>query len=218
MFVGHLGLALGVKKAEPRLPLSVLVAASYGLDLLWPLFLLTGLETVRIEPGNTRFTGLAFDSYPWSHSLFMAVIWASAAGCLTAWKTATLRPAIFLGAVVVSHWVLDFVTHRPDLPLWPDGPEVGLGLWQSVAGTLLIEGAFFAAAVAVYSRFAAPRDAIGRRALAALVVFCAAIWAAQPWSPPPPGPTAVALVGLALWILPVWAGWIERHRGTGRVS
>ncbi len=75
MFVGHFAVALGAKRAAPRIPLGLLVAAAIALDLIWPLLLLAGVETVRIDPGNTAFTPLAFDHYPWSHSLVMALVW-----------------------------------------------------------------------------------------------------------------------------------------------
>ena len=80
MFVGHLAVALGAKRAAPRVPLAVLVAAAFALDLLWPLMLLAGIESVRIDPGNTAFTPLAFDHYPWSHSLATVLGGASWAG------------------------------------------------------------------------------------------------------------------------------------------
>ena len=123
MFVGHLAVALGAKKAEPRVPLWGLVAASYGIDLLWPLLLLAGLETVRVDPGNTAFTPLAFESYPWSHSLVMTALWGFLAGTLTFKVLKQMRIAWIVAAVVVSHWLLDFLTHMPDLPLWPGGPQ-----------------------------------------------------------------------------------------------
>jgi hypothetical protein len=59
--------ALGARAAEPRVPLGVAVAAAFALDLAWPVLLLVGLETVRVQPGDTAFTSLAFESYPWSH-------------------------------------------------------------------------------------------------------------------------------------------------------
>ena len=212
MFVGHLAVSLGAKAVEPKAPLSVLVAASLGLDLLWPGFLLAGIETVAVAPGNTAFTPLVFESYPWSHSLLMAVVWGSVAWALTRWVTKSRRVSFLVGAVVVSHWALDFVTHRPDLPLWPSGPKLGLGLWSSVAATILVEGGLFLAAIWVYLRRLKPRDAVGRWAFWGLVMFTGAIWITQPWSPPPPGPHAVAAVGLAMWVFPLWASWIDRHR------
>jgi membrane-bound metal-dependent hydrolase YbcI (DUF457 family) len=212
MFVGHLAVALGAKGAAPRVPLSALVAATYGLDLLWPVFLLTGVERVRVDPGNTAFTPLAFDHYPWTHSLAMAVVWGVVAGIISSSWLRDRLAGVVIGATVVSHWLLDFVTHRPDLPLWPGGAKWGLGLWQSIPGTLIVEGALFVAAIAFYGRVWKSRDGVGRWAFWGLVTFTGAIWISGPWSPPPPGASSIAAAGLALWILPVWAGWIERHR------
>jgi membrane-bound metal-dependent hydrolase YbcI (DUF457 family) len=212
LFVGHLAVALGAKKVEPRAPLGGLVAASFGLDLIWPVLLFAGIEVVRIAPGDTAFTPLAFESYPWSHSLGMVLLWAVLAGLLARIISRSGRVALVVGAVVVSHWVLDFITHRPDLPLWPGGPKVGLGLWNSVPASMIFEGGLLAAAIALYVRSAKPRDAIGRWAFWALIALTVGIWASQPWSTPPPSAMAVASVSLLMWIFPLWAYWIERHR------
>ena len=171
MFVGHLAVALAARRAERRAPLGALVGAAFALDLVWPLFLLAGIETVRIDPGNTAFTPLAFASYPWSHSLSMAVVWSVVAGRVAAAILKRARAGLFIGLAVLSHWLLDFVTHRPDLPLWPGGPLVGLGLWNSLPLTLVVEGVLFAAAVALYLRATRPRDAVGRWALWGLVLL-----------------------------------------------
>ena len=211
MFVGLLAVALAVKKIEPQVPLWTLVTASFGVDLLWPLLLLAGIEVVRVEPGNTAFTLLAFESYPWSHSLAMVLLWGVLAGVVAASALKRRRSGWIVAAVVVSHWVLDFITHRPDLPLWPGGLQVGLGLWNSIPGTMIVEGGMFAAAIAFYARWARPADQMGRWAFWALVALTGVIWASQPWSPPPPSSTAVATVALSMWIFPPWAGWIERH-------
>jgi len=159
MFVGHLAVALAAKRVEPRAPLGTLVAAAFALDLIWPMLLLAGIEMVRIDPGNTAFTPLAFDYYPWSHSLSMAIVWAVAAGRVAAAVLKQARPGLIIGLTVVSHWVLDFFMHRPDLPLWPGGPKAGLGLWNSIPLTLLVEGALFAAGVAFYLRATRAREA-----------------------------------------------------------
>jgi hypothetical protein len=212
MFAGHLAVALGAKNVEPKAPLGGLVAASFGLDLIWPLLLLAGVEIVRIAPGNTAFTPLAFESYPWSHSLVMVLLWGVIAALLAYIFLRSGRIALVIGALVISHWVLDFIVHRPDLPLWPNGPTVGLGLWNSVPTTLIFEGGLFVAAIVLYTRTTKPRDAVGRWALWALVALTFGIWASQPWSAPPPSATAVAGVSLLMWIFPFWACWIERHR------
>jgi membrane-bound metal-dependent hydrolase YbcI (DUF457 family) len=217
MFAGHLAVALGAKRAAPRVPLGMLVGASFGLDLLWPLLLLAGIEHVRIDPGNTAMTPLAFDHYPWSHSLAMALVWGIVLGIVVFVRRRTASTGVLVGAVVVSHWLLDFVVHRPDLPLWPGGPEVGLGLWHSVPGTLLVEGALLVAGIELYRRAFPPRSGTGRWAFWGLVGLIGVIWVSSPWSPPPPNDTAVAIVGLAMWLFPAWAAWIERHRHTRAV-
>jgi hypothetical protein len=217
MFVGHLAVALGSKQAAPRVSLAALVAAAFGLDLLWPLFLLAGLEAVRIDPGNTQFTPLDFTSYPWSHSLVTSAGWALLAGLATRAITRSGRAGLVIGALVISHWVLDWITHRPDLPIWPGGPVAGLGLWNSIGATIAIEGLLLAAGVVLYTRAAPARDTVGRWAFVALIVVLAGIWLSGPFSPPPPSVTAIAVAGLIMAaVLPLWAAWIERHRATWR--
>lgn len=119
---------------------------------------------------------------------------------------------MWIGIGVVSHWVLDFVTHRPDMPLWPGGPRVGLGLWNSVPATIAVEAVMFAAALWIYVRTTRPRDGVGRRAFVAFVVLVLVIYAANAMGPAPPSARAVAWVTLSLWLLPLWAAWFDRHR------
>ena len=213
MFIGHAAVGFASKAVAPRASLGVLIAAPFLLDLLWPVFLLTGLESARIEPGNTAFTPLAFDSYPWSHSLLMSALWGALFGMIV---FAFLRSAL-AGAVValgvVSHWICDAIVHRPDLPLMPGGVIfVGMGLWNSRAATLAVELPLFALGLWLYVRTTSPKDAVGRWALAALVVFFLAAYAGAAFGPPPPSITAVAWIGLAGVILVPWAVWIDRHR------
>jgi len=216
MFVGHLAVALTAKRAEPRLSLGTWVAAAFGLDLLWPIFLLIGIEHVRIDPGNTAFTPLAFDDYPWSHSLLMASVWGAIAALFIYPRVRARAGALLVGAAVVSHWVLDWITHRPDLPLWPGGAKVGLGLWNSIPATLVIEGALIAAGIAFYTRRFPARDRVGRWGFWMFIAVMTAIWASGPWSPPPPNVRAIAIVGLLMPLFVVWAHWIDRHRAPGR--
>lgn len=212
MFVGHLAFALGAKKVDHDVPLGAAVAAAFGLDLIWPVLLLLGLETVRVNPGDTAFTNLAFDAYPWSHSLLTVAVWSglvwfTGRRVLGSWRSGTV-----LGGLVLSHWVLDLVTHRPDLPLWPGGPLMGLGLWNSIPGTILVEASLLAGGLWIYLRATASKDRTGTGALWALVVLTGALWVSQPWAPVPGSATAVAAGALILWLLLPWAAWIERHR------
>jgi membrane-bound metal-dependent hydrolase YbcI (DUF457 family) len=212
VFVGHLAVALGAKRASPRTPLAALIGAAFALDLIWPILLLAGIERVRIDPGNTAFTPLAFDYYPWSHSLSMAIVWGVTVGRVSVVMLKRAAAGLVIGLVVVSHWLLDYVTHISDLPLWPGGPEVGLGLWNSIPGTLVVEGALLIAALAVYVRGTRPRRPSGKWALWSLVVLTTAIWISGPWSPPPPSERAIAWVALAMWLFPPWGTWIDRSR------
>jgi hypothetical protein len=160
-----------------------------------------------VEPSHTAFTPLAFDAYPWSHSLLMACVW----GALLA--LVARRHRLLVGALVVSHWVLDWITHRPDLPLWPGrSPLLGLGLWHSVPATLLVEGLLFGAAIYLYVRATRAKSWIGSFTLWSFLLFQAAIWVSGPFSPPPPSARAIAWVGLAGLLFVPWAAWIDRHR------
>lgn len=213
MFVGHTAVALAAKARAPRVSLGWLVAAAFTLDLLWPVFLVLGIEHVSIVPGATAFNPLVFDSYPWSHSLLMACVWGLCQAGMARWLGMSNAVAVLIGAVVVSHWILDGVSHVPDLPLWPgQSPLLGLGLWNSVFGTLLVEGGIFLAGIAIYVRNTRPVDRIGSIGFWAFVVVSAAMWASSPWSPPPPSAQALAWFSFGAWLLVAWAAWSDRHR------
>jgi membrane-bound metal-dependent hydrolase YbcI (DUF457 family) len=182
------------------------------LDLVWPLFVLAGLEVVRVAPGATAFTPLDFVHYPWTHSLLAAAGWAALVAAVGYALRRDGRAALVLGAAVVSHWVLDLVAHRPDLPLVPGGARHGLGLWNSVPATVGVEAALFLGAVYVYAAFTRPLDRTGAVALWAFVGFAGAVCAASALGPPPPDGRAVAWAGLAQWLWIPWGAWIDRHR------
>jgi membrane-bound metal-dependent hydrolase YbcI (DUF457 family) len=206
MFIGHAALALAAKPLAPRATLGVALAATYWLDLVWPVLVLLGIERVEVDPGNTAFTPLDFVHYPWTHSLAAAIAWSALFG-LACWKLGR-RAALVMGLLVFSHWALDALSHRPDLPLWPGSDTmIGLGLWNSVAGTLLVESALFAGGVAIYLRHSA------KAALAfwLLIAFFVVAYLGAAFGPPPPSASAVAASALALWLLPVWGWWIERR-------
>jgi hypothetical protein len=214
MFVGHLALGFAAKRVTPRVSLAVLLTASQVADVLWPLFLAIGLEQVRIDPGNTAFTPLDFVSYPWSHSLVMLIVWGVAFGAI--YRMATGRNGrifIVLAALVVSHWLLDWITHAPDMPIYPGGATYGLGMWNSVALTMIVEGIMFAAGLWIYLRITRARDAIGRWGFAALIALLVVVYAANAMSSPPPSVNAIivgASIGAA--IMTAWSWWADRHR------
>jgi hypothetical protein len=212
MFLGHYAAALLAKRAVPAAPLGAFVAAALLPDLVWPIFLLLGWERVEIAPGATAFTPLAFVHYPWSHSLVAVVGWAFAAGAAARLRRRPLAVAGALAVLVVSHWVLDFITHRPDLPLYPGGTVAGLGLWRSVPGTLAVELALFVVAAWLALRTVLRPARVGAIALAAFLATLLLLYIGNLAGPLPPSPAAVATVALGQWLLVAWAGWLDRRR------
>src|SRR4051812_44793848 len=143
MFIGHFALGFAAKRATPRISLAMLFLAAQFADVLWPVLLAFGIEQVQIDPGNTAFTPFNFVSYPYSHSLVMLTVWAVVVGGGYRAVAGGRGTFLTLGALVISHWVLDYVTYRPDMPLYPGGPRVGLGLWNSIPATLATEITLF---------------------------------------------------------------------------
>lgn len=213
MFIGHLGLALAAKRTAPRASLGTLGAAAEWLDLVWPVLLLLGVERVRIAPGITAFSPLDFEHYPWTHSLAMTAAWAAALGLAYRARTGYARGAWAVAALVASHWVLDALVHRPDLPLAPGtATRVGLGLWGSAAGTIAVEGAIFVAGLWSYLGCTRPLDRKGSSGLWALVAFLLLAYAGNVLGGPPPGAQAIGWVGLSTWLLVLWLAWVDRNR------
>jgi FtsH-binding integral membrane protein len=213
MFIGHFALGLAAKRVTPRTSLGMLLLAPAFADLLWPVFLLLGWEHVSFTPSSDPFLNLTFDSYPISHSLLTLAVWGVLLALLYAWRTRYTAGAVMAGFLVLSHWVLDWVTHRPDMPVWPGGPRVGLGLWNSVAGTIAIEGLMFIAGTIVYFRTTRAKDRVGRFMVWALLGLLALAYISSIFSPPPPTVQAIGMFAIFFGLLfVVWAAWGDRHR------
>jgi membrane-bound metal-dependent hydrolase YbcI (DUF457 family) len=217
MFAGHFGLGLAGKRAAPRVSLGTWFLAVQFLDLLWPIFLLLGLEHVRFTPGYTRLNSLDFYDYPISHSLLGAAFWAFAFAAVyflvRRREPGRLRTGLLLGAGVLSHWILDFLTHRPDLPLLPRiGPYVGLGLWDHPVPAIALECAIYGLGIFLYVRATRATDAAGRIGLWALLVLIFVLWLGGSFSTPPEDQTVLGWASLPQWLLIPWAGWVDRHR------
>ncbi|HUX34496.1 MAG TPA: hypothetical protein VMV51_11565 [Gemmatimonadaceae bacterium] len=215
MILGHYGVALAAKRAAPRTSLGTLILAAQWADELWPLLLLAGVERVRVVPGYLPANSLEFVSYPYTHSLLALVVWGAVLGGAYLLARKYVRGAWIVGALVVSHWVLDLVVHAPDLPLWPgSGTRLGLGLWHSIAGTLVVEFALLLVGAVVYVRATRARDRIGSWGLWAMLALLAAILLSGLLGPPPADTRTLAFGALGLWLFVPWGYWVDRHRET----
>ena len=213
MFIGHFAVGFAAKRWAPRTSLAVLLAAPLVADILFQVLVLAGIERASLYSGPTPFLQLSLDAYPWSHSLMMDGVWALGLGGAVWARTRDRTAALVVAIGVLSHWVLDWITHRPDMPLWPGGPEVGLGLYYSVRGTVVVESLMLAVGVALYVAATASRDRIGQIALAGFVAFLAVAYVGSVMAPPPTRLTPVLWVGVIA--TPVWLGWawwFDRHR------
>lgn len=210
MFVGHFAAGFATKKAAPSLSLALMFIAVQFLDLLWPLLVLTGIETVAIEEGITKLTPLDFTFYPYSHSLMMSVVWGLLFGLVYYSFTRHRKHALILGALVISHWFLDLVVHRPDLPLNPFSDlKVGLGLWNYPFAEILIELSLFLGGIYYYYTSQKPKKKI---AFWLLIGFLLIFQLLNFYGPLPPDVNSVAIGANFLWIFVIWAWWIEREK------
>ncbi len=218
MFIGHYALGFAAKRAAPTVSLGALFAACQLADLLWPTLVLSGVESFRIMPGATAVTPLVFTSYPYSHSLVALTFWGILFGVIYSLLMRSRAVAgITIAILVVSHWALDALVHVPDMPIWPPAifgptPMVGLGLWNSLPASIVLELGLFVVGAGIYGRITMPKDRVGSIGFLALAMFLLIIYAANLFGPPPPDVTTVAWSAEALWLVVLWGYVIDRHR------
>jgi len=213
MFIGHFGVGLAAKKIDNKPSLGTLFFASQFIDLLWPFFLLLGIEKVKIVQGISAFTPLDFVYYPFTHSLLGVLFWASLFGAIYFLLKKNIKSAIVLGILVISHWILDLITHIPDLPLFPGiDTKVGFGLWNSVTATIIIELLIFTIGTYFYFKSTKAKNKTGQFALLGLLIFLIVVYFMNIFGSPPPSSEAIGYVGLSQWLLIAWAYWIDRNR------
>jgi membrane-bound metal-dependent hydrolase YbcI (DUF457 family) len=220
MFLGHFGVALAAKNAAPTASLGTLFLAAQFTDLLWPVLLLTGTERVTINSTASGGLPLTFDYYPFSHSLLMVLLWAVLLG-LAYWQLAgkNRQAAMVVAACVLSHWLLDFVVHVPDLPLdISSSQKAGLALWNHKTLALLAEIALFALGVWMYTTSTKPGAGRSSFGLWALVFVLLVIQLSNVYGPPPPSVQAVAMAGLLQWLFVWWAYYVDKRRKVVEVA
>lgn len=198
MFVGHYGVSFAVKRADPSIPLWVLFIAVQLVDVFWAPFILLGIEKVRIVPGMTASNPLDLYYMPYTHSLVAALLWSAGAlvvyRALGRWRPSR-KAAMLIALAVFSHWLFDFLVHRPDLPLYGNTAKVGLGLWNLPVIAFALEAVLLFGGMWLYLTTAPVR----RVPVAVFGLVMLAIQAYVFFGPPPVSDRALAWTALAAY-------------------
>lgn len=220
MFIGHFAMGFGAKRFAPQVSLGILFLACQLADLVWPSLVMLGIEHLSIEPGATVMTPLNFSSYPYSHSLVATLIWAGAFALLyVALSRSGRKAAIVIAVLVFSHWLLDVLSHRPDMPITlGESAKVGVGLWNYPMIAIPVEILLFAGGVWLYVRSTTALNRKGSLGLWGLVAVLLVIYVASIFGPPPPSTAAVTWSAQAVWLFVAWGFWIDRHRSARRAG
>src|SRR3974377_1043716 len=158
MLVGHLAVGFAAKRFEPKISLGTLVLAVMMVDFLWCIFMIKGIERVQFKTGRGTANYVDASNIAMSHSLLMDAIWAALFAAAYFLRRRYSRGAWVVFVAVLSHWLLDFVSHRPDMPLAPGVSRYfGLGLWTSIPATIVVEGGFWLLAIILYVPAPSPR-------------------------------------------------------------
>ena len=215
MFIGHYGPAIAIKAIRPAIPIWLLFIAVQLVDVAWAVLVLLGIEKVRIVPGITASNPLDLYYMPYTHSLVAAIIWSVAVAVIVMFlpRVATRFVALWIVVAGFSHWVLDLLVHRPDLPLYDDTMKIGLGLWNYPAVALALEVALLFGGMIMYLRVTKPINAIGRVGLPILGVVMVAIQSYVFFGPPPASPAVAAATALVSYVaFAALAEWLARQR------
>jgi hypothetical protein len=215
MFVGHYGVSFASKRADASIPLWVLFLAVQWLDVMWAPLVMLGIEKVRIVPGFTATNPLDLYYMPYTHSLIAAVLWsAAAAGAYRVVAGANSRASLFVGLAVFSHWILDFIVHVPDLPLYDNVMKVGLGLWNHPIPAFSLEAALLLVAMLVYLQ----SSRIQRTAVLAFGLVMLGVQAYIFFGPPPVSPDAAAATALGAYGIFALVIWLLVDRRTPQAA
>jgi hypothetical protein len=216
MGIGHIAVGLASKRWAPRASLGWLVAAPVFVDILWSFFIFFGIERARIVPGITKSMPLDLEYVGISHSLVTVLGWAVLFALVYNAGHRDVRASIVLALGVFSHFVLDFISHRPDMPILPSGPRVGLGLWNYPIAAVTVEALMLLGGVLLYTRAVSGRSTGARVALWSVSAFLLLTNVGAYFGPPPPDIKPMAALNLSV-LLVVWAFHaIDRRLDTPR--
>lgn len=213
MFLGHFGAGLAAKAIDQKPSLGTYFMAAQFIDLIWPVFLIFGIERVSIDPGNTVVTPLNFIYYPFTHSLAGVLFWALTFSLVYYLIKHRKKAAILMAVLVFSHWVLDLLVHKPDLPIiGGSGPKLGIGAWNSLILTLVLEFSILGIGTYLYIKTTRNSTRKGLILLLSLVIFLIFVYTMNIFGPPPPDADAIGYIGLSQWLLVAWGYWIDKNR------
>ncbi|HEX7079171.1 MAG TPA: hypothetical protein VF363_12180 [Candidatus Eisenbacteria bacterium] len=213
MLLGQIALAFAAKRAAPKASLGALILAALLPDLLCTVLVLAGVERVRIGAGGTAMLPIAFVWWPVSHSLLMVLVWGALAAAIYRWRTGYRIGSLVVFALVASHWLLELLSHRSDLPLAPGlDTRVGIGLGDVPAAMIALEAALFFVGVALYLDQTRPIRWAGRFGLLAMIAFAAIVFLAAMSGIAPRGPRELIAVSLVTWAFVPWGAWVDRYR------
>ena len=216
MFVGHYAVSLALKKFEKRASLGVLFLAVQLVDILFMPFVLLGIERMNIVPDFTQSTHFELEYVPFTHSLVGSVFWAAVAYVVFRWLFVKKQSVALLVALAVfSHWILDLITHTPDLPLWTDDTmKLGFGLWNSAAATYALEAILLIGAAWMYLRATQASSALGKYGLPAFIAILLLVNIVNIYGPPPQGgKIEMAISAMVAYLLfAAVAFWLDKKR------
>ncbi|MEO7978282.1 hypothetical protein [Flavobacterium sp.] len=215
MFIGHFGLSFAAKKAAPKVSLATLFIATQFVDILWPFLVMLNIEKVKITPGYTKMNVFEFIHYPYTHSLLMGVVWGILTALLYFFFKKDTRGAIVIGLCVLSHWFLDLAVHTTDLPITPFGDsKVGLGLWNHVAATMIIETVIFLIGLFIYTAVTKSKNKKGSWGLWSLVAVLILISLSNTFGPAPKQVDNTLFISFSILmaVIVLFAGWVDRNR------
>ncbi len=215
MFIGHYGVSFAAKAVKPALPLWLLFLAVQLVDVFWAIFVLLGIEKVRIVPGITATNPLDLYYMPYTHGLLTSLLWGGAVVliCRLLPKINRWGTAAVVGIAVFSHWLLDLIVHRPDLPLYENSMKVGMGLWNFPIIAFGVEILLLAVGTYFYLRKTKPLDNGGRYGFILFGLLMIAVQAVVFFGKPPTSDAEIAISALLSYFL--FAGvafWLERKR------
>jgi len=214
LFTGHYSFSFagksladksGDQNNERRIPLWLLFLAVQWIDVMWSIFVLLGIEKVRIVPGITASNALDLYYMPYTHSLLGVLCWSALAYvvCQLVPGLRGKRAGLIVAGAVFSHWILDLIVHRPDLALYDSVGKMGFGLWNYRGAAFALEMAVLFCGAAMLYRSAAHR---GR--LIGFTIFLAVFQVFGTFFfPPPPSDHAAAMTALGSYVLLALAAW-----------